>query len=140
MPNGRRIANETQAHVPQRLTPTGWLPGRLKAALRAELENLRTENKMMRLACVLSKEQPIRDGAVEEVMTRIKSAFVAEEGKLVPIDASTPSSPGVLLSYWLRARVHQRGTADPTGNIDSPESDQRPWRTAGHQAQREEDR
>jgi hypothetical protein len=62
MPNGRRIANETQAHVPQRLTPTGWLPGRLKAALRAELENLRTENKMMRLACVLSKKQPIRDG------------------------------------------------------------------------------
>jgi hypothetical protein len=32
------------------------------------------------------KEQPIRDGAVEDVMTRIKSAFVAEEGKLVPID------------------------------------------------------
>jgi hypothetical protein len=35
------------------------------AALRAELENLRTENNMMRLAGVLSKEHSIRESAME---------------------------------------------------------------------------
>ena len=35
------------------------------AALRAELDSLRTKNKMLRLAGVLSKEHSIREGAME---------------------------------------------------------------------------